>query len=98
MVQSDSIVYRPHEGIREGQAFIIDFEYSRLLDYGPGRQPAVELPYTRWARPREGITHLDPYSWDVFCLGVAFNEVLYQVSALCVMPLSYAEACYVSFI
>ena len=98
LVQGDSMFYRRHEGIQEGQVFIIDFEYSRVLDYGPGRQPAVELPYTQWARPREGITHLDPYAWDVFCLGVAFNEVLYRVSVLCVMPPNYAEPCYVPFI
>ena len=98
LVQGDSMFYRRHEGIQEGQVFIIDFEYSRVLDYGPGRQAAVELPYTQWARPREGITHLDPYAWDVFCLGVAFNDILYRVSSLNVLLLSHTEPCCVSFV
>ncbi|KAH9922287.1 uncharacterized protein BXZ73DRAFT_20405, partial [Epithele typhae] len=46
----------------------IDFEFSQRLELGPGVQPAIELPPSAIKKPR-GITHLDPYSWDVYCLG-----------------------------
>ena len=61
------------------RAYIIDYEYSLLLEYGPGRQSAVKLPDTIHLRPREGATHFDPYAWDMLCVGRAF-EVMFRVS------------------
>ena len=66
------------------RAYIIDFGFSRRLELGPGCQPAIELPHTIWARPREGATHFDPYAWDMLCVGRSFKSLL-KVSA----PLSY---------
>ena len=61
------------------RVYIIDFEYARLLEHGPGCQGAVELPNTIWPRPREGASHFDPYAWDMLCVGRAF-EVMLRVS------------------
>ncbi|KAH9944951.1 uncharacterized protein BXZ73DRAFT_11136, partial [Epithele typhae] len=41
--------------------YLIDFEFSEILDLGPGRQPAIEL---------------DPYSWDVYCCGWIMQGML----------------------
>ncbi|TBU38322.1 hypothetical protein BD309DRAFT_994522 [Dichomitus squalens] len=46
--------------------YIIDFDRSRKLDLKPGRL----------CRHPNGITHLDPYSWDVYCAGTWFLEYL----------------------
>ena len=67
--------------LRTARGYIVDFGFSRILDFGPGRQPAVELPHTIWERPREGVTHFDPYAWDMLCVGRAFKEML-SVSSL----------------
>ena len=58
--------------LRNGRLYLIDYGCSRQLALGPGKQPAVELPDTVWPRPREGITHFDPYAWDMFRLGDTF--------------------------
>lgn len=54
-----------------GKVYIIDFHTSRQLCLPPGKQPAILLPPSQVKKP-QGITHLDPYSWDIYCLG---NEV-----------------------
>ena len=51
-----------------GRVYIIDFDRSRQLELKPGAQGAVALPPTV-CRPPPGITHLDPYSWDMYCVG-----------------------------
>ncbi|TBU21686.1 hypothetical protein BD311DRAFT_706701 [Dichomitus squalens] len=58
--------------------YIIDFDRSRKLDLKPGVQGAVALPETVCRHPN-GITHLDPYSWDVYCAGILFLEFLERV-------------------
>ena len=67
--------------LRTTRGYIVDFGFSRLLDLGPGLQPAVELPRTVWERPRDGVTHFDPYAWDMLCVGRAFKKML-RVSSL----------------
>ncbi|EJF57884.1 hypothetical protein BD309DRAFT_1024482 [Dichomitus squalens] len=52
--------------VKAGKLYIIDFDRSRKLDLKPGVQGAVALPETVCSPP-PGITHLDPYSWDVYC-------------------------------
>ncbi|KAH9923442.1 uncharacterized protein BXZ73DRAFT_24554, partial [Epithele typhae] len=47
--------------------YVIDFEFSEILDLGPGEQTAIELPRTCWVE-WFGHTHLDPYSFDVWLL------------------------------
>ena len=63
------------------RTYIIDFEYSLVLDHGPGHQGAVKLPDTIHPRPQEGATHFDPYAWDMLGVGRAF-EVMLRVSRL----------------
>ncbi|KAH9944963.1 uncharacterized protein BXZ73DRAFT_38695 [Epithele typhae] len=48
--------------------YLIDFEFSQILKHRPGRQPAIELPPSLTPKP-DGISRLDPYSWDVYCFG-----------------------------
>lgn len=62
--------------LRSRRSYIVDFGYSRRLELGPGRQPAIELPATIWERPREGATYFDPYAWDMLCVGRAFQSML----------------------
>ncbi|KAI0328454.1 hypothetical protein GY45DRAFT_1281814 [Cubamyces sp. BRFM 1775] len=58
-----------------GRVYIYDFNTSRQFTRGPGSQPAITLPETQ-TRPPNGLTHFDPYSWDVYCLGVLLNELM----------------------
>lgn len=58
--------------------YIIDYGTSRQLDSGPGVHPAIPLPSAQTETPL-GMTMLDPYSWDVYCLGKMF-EFMVEVS------------------
>ena len=55
--------------IPPGQPYMIDFEMSREFSLGPGQQPAIDLPPSQNPKP-DGVTRLDPYSWDMQCFGV----------------------------
>ncbi|TBU36830.1 hypothetical protein BD309DRAFT_984685 [Dichomitus squalens] len=54
--------------VKAGKLYIIDFDRSRRFDLKVGGQGAIVLPSTV-CRPLPGITHLDPYSWDMYCAG-----------------------------
>ncbi|KAI0774129.1 hypothetical protein C8Q74DRAFT_1268333 [Fomes fomentarius] len=68
----------PHgEVIEAGKIHIIDFGESRQFETGPGHQPAVDLiPGHRIDPPLPGMTRLDPYSWDIYCLGLMLRSML----------------------
>ncbi|KAI0696107.1 hypothetical protein BC835DRAFT_1343850 [Cytidiella melzeri] len=74
---------RPHfdSQIILGKWYIIDFEQALVFDQGPGHQPAIILPINGQVRKPEGLERLDPYSWDVYCLGHACR-VMYKLSPL----------------
>ncbi|KAI0629602.1 hypothetical protein C8Q77DRAFT_296399 [Trametes polyzona] len=59
---------RTHPLVQPDRIYIIDYGASRHFPLPPGAQPAVTLPETQ-VDPPHGITMLDPYSWDVYCLG-----------------------------
>ncbi|TBU55759.1 hypothetical protein BD310DRAFT_932964 [Dichomitus squalens] len=61
--------------IADGGLYIIDFDRSRRLPLGPGEQGAIPLPPTQFVPP-PGITRLDPYSWDVYCVGRVLEFLL----------------------
>ncbi|RPD66999.1 hypothetical protein L227DRAFT_10966 [Lentinus tigrinus ALCF2SS1-6] len=61
-----------HDCVELGKIHIIDFGASHQFELGPGQQPAIELPPTQAPKP-QGIKRLDPFSWDVYCLGDAFQ-------------------------
>ncbi|KAI0076781.1 hypothetical protein K474DRAFT_1597253 [Panus rudis PR-1116 ss-1] len=63
-----------HTGVEAGKAYIIDYGESRILDKGPLRQEAIDLPETFY-RPPPGITRLDPYSWDIYCVGTLMKQL-----------------------
>lgn len=60
--------------------YYIDFEMSQQHPLGPGRQGAVELPPSVQEKPHD-ITHLDPYAWDMYCVGDTL-EVITKVGHL----------------
>ncbi|KAI0628803.1 hypothetical protein C8Q77DRAFT_1145482 [Trametes polyzona] len=64
-----------HDKIVAQKIYIIDYDRSRRFDHGPGAQRAVKLPSTQ-IRPPNGATRLDPYSWDVFCLGRVMQDII----------------------
>ena len=55
-------------GLPQEESTLLTFDRSRQLELKPGAQGAVALPPTV-CRPPPGITHLDPYSWDIYCVG-----------------------------
>lgn len=61
--------------IRPGYPYLVDFETSQELPLGPGRQSAVELPPSQYPKPG-GLTHMDPYSWDIYCVGYFLKVVV----------------------
>ncbi len=63
------------ERLTPGKVYIIDFDRSRRFADGPGTQEAVLLPPAQFAPP-PGVTHLDPYSWDVYCVGGVLGTFL----------------------
>ena len=58
-----------------GKIYLIDFQMSRQLKLPPGRQPAILLPETQVPPPGD-LKHFDPYSWDVYCLGHVFEDLM----------------------
>ncbi|KAI0628802.1 hypothetical protein C8Q77DRAFT_1145477 [Trametes polyzona] len=59
----------------EGKLYIIDFDWSKRFKNGPGVQRAITLTPTQ-TEPPNGLKHFDPFSWDVYCLGIACDDVL----------------------
>ncbi|KAJ8481351.1 hypothetical protein ONZ51_g6048 [Trametes cubensis] len=64
-----------HASLQLGRIYIYDFNTSRQFTRGPGYQHAITLPETQ-VSPPNGLTHFDPYSWDVYCLGHLMNELM----------------------
>ena len=60
--------------------YLIDFESCRQFERGPGVQTAIPLPDTHVVPPL-GMTTFDPFSWDVYCLGLTFGAMI-EVSLL----------------
>ncbi|KAJ8462841.1 hypothetical protein ONZ51_g10643 [Trametes cubensis] len=64
-----------HALLQLDRIYIYDFNTSRQFARGPGYQHAITLPETQ-VSPPNGLTHFDPYSWDVYCLGHLMNELM----------------------
>ena len=60
--------------IPPGYPHLIDLETSHQLPLGPGRQPAIELSPSQYRKPG-GLTHLDPYAWDMYCISQLAESV-----------------------
>ena len=69
-----------HPEIQPGRVYIIDLETVRRIPAPPGVQLALPLPQAQFRPPIEDMSQLDPYSWDVYCLGRLFGFLL-EVSA-----------------
>ncbi|KAI0656177.1 hypothetical protein C8Q70DRAFT_1015704 [Cubamyces menziesii] len=59
---------KAHSHVLADRLYIIDFHTSRQLTSGPGYQRSIVLPRAQIRHPPKMET-LDPYSWDVYCLG-----------------------------
>ncbi|KAI0640443.1 kinase-like domain-containing protein [Trametes meyenii] len=62
----DAIV---HPRLSDGKVYIIDYGSSKQLSLGPGGQEAIKVPPSQYAPPG-GVEILDPYSMDIYCLGM----------------------------
>lgn len=83
MLYADRVRAQFDDRLTVGRLYLIDFGSGRILGAGPGKQPAMELLKSQQDHP-VGITALDPYSWDVYCLGHLFRgfiEVRRKISA-----------------
>ncbi|KAI0323813.1 hypothetical protein GY45DRAFT_1289828 [Cubamyces sp. BRFM 1775] len=76
-----------HPEIQPGRVYIIDLETVRRLPAPPGVQPALPLPQAQCRPPIKDMTQLDPYSWDVYCLGRFFGYLLGRVYRKRTVPL-----------
>lgn len=63
-----------HPALEENKLYIIDFDSAMQFPLGPGAQPAIALPETQ-CEPPKGLKRLDPYSWDVYCLGHVCRDI-----------------------
>ena len=62
----------------EWTLYFIDFGSSRLLPAGPGTGVVINDYWSgagRWDPP-EGVDDLDPYTYDIFALGVTVDQLL----------------------
>ncbi|KAL1939036.1 hypothetical protein VTO73DRAFT_10296 [Trametes versicolor] len=64
-----------HKNIVAHRVYIIDFDISRRFKLGPGVQSAITLPDTQISPPN-GLRHFDPYSCDVYCMGLTMQSVM----------------------
>ena len=64
-----------HKYVQLGKVYIIDFSESRQLGLGPGQQLPIDLPRSIIPKPLD-MQRLDPYTFDVYCLGTVLDETL----------------------
>ncbi|KAH9886279.1 hypothetical protein C8Q73DRAFT_716133 [Cubamyces lactineus] len=69
-----------HPAVVPRRVYLIDFDTSKQLTLGPGAHSAIVLPPTQ-ITPPHGLTHFDPYSWDVHCLGHVFEDLMQTYSS-----------------
>ena len=82
LAQQRDIEY--HKELEVGKVYIIDFSESRQLQLGPSHQPPIDLPQSIIPKPLK-MQRLDPYSFDVYCLGRVLDSTL-EVRVLCWPP------------
>ncbi|KAI0349866.1 hypothetical protein OH77DRAFT_1431612 [Trametes cingulata] len=85
---------RFHDRLVGGKLYIIDFDSSRQLSRGPGKQPSIALPPTQ-IDPPDGLKHFDPYSWDVYC---AAHVMDYIIRMNCAEHTSGILLCYMQWL
>ncbi|KAI0750115.1 hypothetical protein C8Q80DRAFT_673244 [Daedaleopsis nitida] len=67
-----------HKHLEVNKIYIIDFGFSRRFELGPRAQNPVDLGHLNLS-VRYGVPRLDPYSWDVLCMG---NALLFLLDML----------------
>ncbi|KAI0768315.1 hypothetical protein BD413DRAFT_614629 [Trametes elegans] len=63
------------KGLVPCRVYIIDYDTARQLELDSGARPAISLPETQVSLPG-GLKNFDPYSWDVYCLGLLLEHLL----------------------
>ncbi|PIL34802.1 hypothetical protein GSI_02589 [Ganoderma sinense ZZ0214-1] len=61
-----------------GRVYLIDFESCQQFEHGPGVQDPVPLPNTH-VDPPLAMKSFDPFSWDVYCLGMTLEFMVQSV-------------------
>ncbi|KAI0764781.1 hypothetical protein C8Q74DRAFT_1205007 [Fomes fomentarius] len=74
LICNEQDVVERYPSLELGKIYIIDFGESRQFELRPGRQPATDLPPSQIPKPAN-ITRLDPYSWDMYCVGKVFETL-----------------------
>ena len=80
-LRTDNLLYarrldvKYHKEIELGKLYIIDFSESRQLSRGPGQQLPIDLPDSYIQKPLD-MQRFDPYSFDVYCLGMVIDVTL----------------------
>ena len=62
--------------IAADKIYIIDFGSSQQYKLGPGHQPSVRLGPAA-CRPPLNMDSFDPYSWDMYSVGMIFAGVIH---------------------
>ena len=77
-----------------GRVYLIDFESCRQFERGPGAQAAVTLPPAH-VKPPHGMKCLDPFSWDIYCLGATLEAILdvRNLGSKCLSATSHPRIC-----
>lgn len=74
-----------HKEAGLNRLYIIDFDLAKQFALGPGVQRVITLPETQLPPPN-GLTHFDPYSWDVHCAGRALEWLVEVCCGLSASP------------
>lgn len=65
--------------------YYIDFEATRILPSGPESGIRINDFYSAGGGkyiPPEGVDALDPYTYDIYCLGMLYDAI-FRVSSPC---------------
>ncbi|KAH9846055.1 hypothetical protein C2E23DRAFT_623866 [Lenzites betulinus] len=88
---------RLYKDIVPHRLYIIDFDSSRQFALGPGVQPAVVLPESQTKKPN-GLQLLDPYSWDVYCVGRTLERLFEQYTEQTNLRIPWVAETYIKWL
>lgn len=83
IVTSERLDSSQHATSPSATIYYIDFEATRIFPSGPGTGIRINDFYSAGGGkyiPPEGVDALDPYAYDVYCLGVLYDAI-FRVSS-----------------
>ncbi|KAI0708132.1 hypothetical protein C8T65DRAFT_650703 [Cerioporus squamosus] len=87
-----------HEQLELNKIYLFDFGGARRLELGPGLQPAIDLPGSQIRKPKPSMERFDPYSWDVYCIGMTFDMLAHYVSTYSHKPTPWFLQKYIDWV